>query len=330
MPRENRLLRSFRAVEAFPALRESRDAVVAGLDAGADDAGAIVAGVVSDVGLAIRVLREAVRVAGAEPVASVAAAVDRLDAGALRTICATVPIYDVLGPPGHWHDAPYRYLRHAVGVQRAVRHLTATTAQPDREVLVTAALLHDVGKLVLADADGRPGEPFAGRRAAQARHPSGVDDAAIGAVLLRRWGLPRAIWEPVERHGSDDTEPRVAILRLADLVARHDRGDGVARATLLRAAGSAGVGEDVLRTLLYDQAGIVVVPPGGTPCPLTPAELEALRGLSRGLRYKEIAEELGVQPTTIGSHLHKVYVKTGTADRAQAVLLATERGWLEH
>jgi DNA-binding CsgD family transcriptional regulator len=288
-----------------------------------------VAGIVSDLGLAIRVLREAIRVSGVGSVGSVVAAVDRLDPTALRLICATVPTYDVLGPVGHWHDAPYRYLRHAVAVQRAVRHLTVGMAREDREALVTAALLHDVGKLALADADGRPGEPFAGRRAAQARSPSGVDDAALGGVLLRRWGLPRGVWEPVERHGSADAEPSVAILRLANLVARHDRGDGVARAELSQAAGVAGVDEDVLRALLYDQAGIVVVPRGAAPCPLTPAELEALRGLSRGLRYKEIAEELGVQPTTIGSHLHKVYVKTGTADRAQAVLLATERGWFE-
>jgi DNA-binding CsgD family transcriptional regulator/HD-like signal output (HDOD) protein len=328
-PRENRLLQSFRAVEEFPALRESRDAVVAGLDAGVPDEGAIVAGVVSDLGLAIRVLREAVRVAGTEPVGSVAVAVDRLEPGALRTICATVPTYDVLGPPGHWHDAPYRYLRHAVAVQRGVRRLSGALSRPDREVLVTAALLHDVGKLALAHADGRPGEPFAGRRASQARDPSGVDDAAIGGILLRRWGLPRGVWRPVEHHGTADPDRCIAILRLADLAARHDRGDGVTRAALLQAAETAGVDEDVLRALLYDQADIVVVPRGVAPCPLTPAELEALRGLSRGLRYKEIAQELGVQPTTIGSHLHKVYVKTGTTDRAQAVLLAAERGWLE-
>jgi DNA-binding CsgD family transcriptional regulator len=329
LPRENRLLRSIRAVEEFPALRESRDAVLAGLDAGGDDRGAVVAGVVSDLGLAIRVLREAIGSADPAPVASVAAAVDRLDRDALRAVCAAVPTYDVLGAPGHWHDAPYRYLRHAVAVQRAVRRLTGTMARPARETLVTAALLHDVGKLVLADADGRPGDPFAQRRALGARAPAGVDDAALGGLLLRRWGLPRAVWRPVERHGSADTDPAVAVLRLADLVARHDRGDGVARSVLLRAAGAAGVEEGVLRALLYDQAGIVVLPRGAVPCPLTPAELEALRGLSRGLRYKEIAEELGVQPTTIGSHLHKVYVKTGTTDRAQAVLLATERGWLE-
>jgi DNA-binding CsgD family transcriptional regulator/HD-like signal output (HDOD) protein len=329
LPRENRLLRSIRAVEEFPALRESRDAVLAALDAGGDDGGAVVAAVVSDLGLAIRVLREAIGAADPEPVASVAAAVDRLDPDVLRAVCAAVPTYDVLGAPGHWHDAPYRYLRHAVAVQRAVRHLTVTMARPARDTLVTAALLHDVGKLVLAHADGRPGEPFAERRASATRGPSGVDDATVGGLLLRRWGLPPAVWHPVEHHGSAGADPAAALLRLADLVARYDRGDGVARPVLLRAAVAAGAEEGVLRALLYDQAGIAVVPPGAAACPLTPAELEALRGLSRGLRYKEIAEELGVQPTTIGSHLHKVYVKTGTTDRAQAVLLATERGWLE-
>jgi DNA-binding CsgD family transcriptional regulator/HD-like signal output (HDOD) protein len=323
------LLCSFRAVEAFPALLESRDAVVAGLDADVDDGGAIVAAIVSDLGLAIPVLRAAIRIAGPEPVGSVAAAVGRLDREALRAICVGVPTYDVLGPPGEWHDAPYRYLRHAVAVQRGVRRLAASAARADRDLLVTVALLHDIGALALAYADKRPGEPFAGRRTSEVRATLAIDGVAIGGILLRRWGLPRAVWRPVERHRSADTDTSVAIVRLADLAARHDRGDGVTPAELLGAARTAGVGDGALRALLYDQADIVVVPPGGATCPLTPAELEALRGLARGLRYKEIAAELGVQASTIGSHLHKVYAKTGTADRGQAVLLATERGWLD-
>jgi DNA-binding CsgD family transcriptional regulator/HD-like signal output (HDOD) protein len=333
LPRANRLALAFRAVEAFPALVESRDRVLAALDAApGPDRGAIAAAVLSDLGLAIPVLRATLRVAGPEGVASVAEAVERLDPEALRAVCVTVPVYDVLGRPGRWADAPYRYLRHVVAVQRAVRRLAAVMRRPDTEVLATAAVLHDVGKLALAHAEGRPEEPFADRRAPESRRgqaPSGMDDAAVGGILLRRWGLPRAVWGPVERRYSDGPDQGVSILRLADLVARHDRGQGVDRGALLRAARTAGVGEDLLRDLLHDQAGVVAAPAGRVACPLTPCELEALRGLARGLRYKEIAAELGVQPSTVGSHLHKVYAKTGAADRAQAVLLAKERGWLD-
>jgi len=53
-----------------------------------------------------------------------------------------------------------------------------------------------------------------------------------------------------------------------------------------------------------------------------------LRRLARGMVYKQIASELGLSPSTVRSHLHNVYSKVGARDRAQAVLIATERGWI--
>jgi DNA-binding NarL/FixJ family response regulator len=64
------------------------------------------------------------------------------------------------------------------------------------------------------------------------------------------------------------------------------------------------------------------------PCPLTYREVDVLRRLSRGEVYKQIAKELDLAPSTVRSHLHRVYKKLGVVDRAQAVLLATERGWI--
>lgn len=63
-------------------------------------------------------------------------------------------------------------------------------------------------------------------------------------------------------------------------------------------------------------------------CPLSPRELDVLRHLSEGMRYKQIAAEMHLSVSTIRSHLHNVYGKLGVLDRAQAVLLAVERGWL--
>jgi DNA-binding NarL/FixJ family response regulator len=57
-------------------------------------------------------------------------------------------------------------------------------------------------------------------------------------------------------------------------------------------------------------------------------QLQVLQQLGKGLVYKEIAYELGLSPSTIRSHLHNVYRKLGVANRAQAVLFATGRGWL--
>ena len=63
-------------------------------------------------------------------------------------------------------------------------------------------------------------------------------------------------------------------------------------------------------------------------CPLTSREVEVLGCLAEGMVYKQIAHELQLSTSTVRSHLHHIYAKTGTYDRAQAVLLAADEGWL--
>ena len=57
-------------------------------------------------------------------------------------------------------------------------------------------------------------------------------------------------------------------------------------------------------------------------------EIDALRGLAEGKVYKQIAQELSLSVSTVRTHLHNVYRKIGAVDRAQAVLIASDRGWL--
>jgi DNA-binding NarL/FixJ family response regulator len=64
------------------------------------------------------------------------------------------------------------------------------------------------------------------------------------------------------------------------------------------------------------------------PCPLSARELDVLRRLAEGKVYKQIAAELELSASTVRSHLHNVYGKLGALDRAQAVLMATEQGWI--
>ena len=64
------------------------------------------------------------------------------------------------------------------------------------------------------------------------------------------------------------------------------------------------------------------------PCPMSAREIDVLRRLARGMVYKQIASELGLSTSTVRTHLHNVYGKLGAMDRAQAVLIATERGWI--
>jgi DNA-binding NarL/FixJ family response regulator len=44
--------------------------------------------------------------------------------------------------------------------------------------------------------------------------------------------------------------------------------------------------------------------------------------------YKEIADDLSLTTSTVRTHLHNVYRKLRVIDRAQAVLVARDRGWI--
>jgi DNA-binding NarL/FixJ family response regulator len=53
-----------------------------------------------------------------------------------------------------------------------------------------------------------------------------------------------------------------------------------------------------------------------------------LRRLRDGKVYKQIALELELSTSTVRTHLHNTYAKLGAVDRAQAVLIASQRGWI--
>ena len=65
------------------------------------------------------------------------------------------------------------------------------------------------------------------------------------------------------------------------------------------------------------------------PPRLTPREQEVLQLISEGLSAPEIGRRIHLSPTTVKSHLHKLYEKLGVSDRAAAVAEAMRRGLLE-
>ena len=98
---------------------------------------------------------------------------------------------------------------------------------------------------------------------------------------------------------------------------------------LLRAARAVGLDSASLRTILFELSqGGATERRRVDPCPLSGRELEILRRLAEGKVYKQIAADLGLSTSTVRTHLHNTYAKLGAVDRAQAVLVATQRGWL--
>jgi DNA-binding CsgD family transcriptional regulator len=157
----------------------------------------------------------------------------------------------------------------------------------------------------------------------------GVDHAAIGGTLIRRWGLPVSLATAIEEHHNPEADGEAALLRVADMLAHHEQGAPIAPRELLRSARAIGLGPQELRRLMYELPGSSSHRQLPTdPCPLTGQELRVLQQLGRGRVYKEIAYELGLSASTIRTHLHNIYHKLGVDNRAQAVLFATGRGWL--
>lgn len=52
---------------------------------------------------------------------------------------------------------------------------------------------------------------------------------------------------------------------------------------------------------------------------LTPKEKEILKGLSKGLRYKEIAAEMNISIETVRSHVRRIYEKLHVQSRTEAL-----------
>jgi putative nucleotidyltransferase with HDIG domain len=327
-----RLADAFEAVSVMPVLAESRRRMVEACDAASAGDAPLAEAIESDTGLAVAVLRAAGTGSGTTD-GGVRQAIEFLSPGGLRAIGESLETYDPFEAPSVWADHQERFRRHAVSTRHAADRIGELARLPDRDELAVAALLHDVGRHVLAqlygefeldDHDATPEE-----RVRRERRELGIDHALVGAVLVRRWGLAPNVALAIERHHSPQADGHAAAIRLADLVVHYASGDPAPPESMIEAAESLGLDRDRVVPLLYEfpHASAPRRRPSD-PCPLSAREIDALRGLAEGKVYKQIAHELSLSVSTIRTHLHNVYRKIGAVDRAQAVLIARDHGWI--
>lgn len=62
---------------------------------------------------------------------------------------------------------------------------------------------------------------------------------------------------------------------------------------------------------------------------LTPRELEVLRLIAKGLRNKEIGANLNIAEDTVKIHIKNIFEKLDVIDRTQAVVSASQRGFID-
>jgi HD-GYP domain-containing protein (c-di-GMP phosphodiesterase class II)/DNA-binding CsgD family transcriptional regulator len=331
-PRELRgAIAEFEVVPAFePAVERALAAAgFAGPLGGADLPGAIE----SDIGLTIAILRAAQRRSNA-PVLGVPDAVALLTPDQIRDAITALPT--VAFPWQTKFEALLlRCASHAQAVARATDRIAQKVQPFGRDELVAGALLHDVGRLLLAVmwpdfADPPAIRPTPEEAVRQELREAGFDHAALGGLLAERWGLPSALVSAVSGHHSAHapTEP-ATLIRLADMVVHHAHGDTVDRELMLRLASRCELSVDALRTVVID------LPHSGGSArrraersPLSRRETATLKFLAEGRRVASIALELQLSESTVRTHLHNVYAKLEVPDRTQAVLRATEMGWI--
>jgi putative nucleotidyltransferase with HDIG domain len=330
-----RLAAAFDSVSAMPALAEARRRLLRASDASAPSGDEVAAAIESDAALAIQVMRAANNGGGPHGrTRGVRQAVEVLTVDRIRDIVDPLNTYDPFEHPNSEAERCERFRRHAVATRHAAERIAELARLADRDELAVAALLHDVGKLVLAELHGPFGATADERatpdeRIRRERRELGIDHALVGAVLVRRWALAPSVGAAIERHHSPNATGQAAVIRLADLVVHYASGDPVPPDTIVATAERLGLGRESIAPLLYEfpHSG-AVLKRNTDPCPLSDREVDALRGLADGKVYKQIASELSLSVSTIRTHLHNVYRKIGAADRAQAVLIAHEHGWI--
>jgi putative nucleotidyltransferase with HDIG domain len=228
-----------------------------------------------------------------------------------------------------------RLAPHAIATRAAADLIARSTGEPARDELRLVAVLHDMGKAVLAaasrdylatlvDPAHTPEE-----RLVDERRSLGLDHAAMGAIAAGRLGLPKSVATAIERHHAEDAGGPAAIVRLADMLATRAYGGAVSPGPLAAVARRLRIDDSELRRIAYDlPRGRDLHDGGAEPSPLTPMQEKVLTGLAAGHTYKQIAAELSVSESTVRTHLHNLYGKLDVSDRAQAVLLAAGRGWI--
>ncbi len=321
------------ALDSYPALLVARRQLIEDARTGvhADQLAAVIE---SDPMLTFAALRLASHRAERE-VASVREAVDALPAATIAAMAESTPEFELLDPTGRWGRVPEYLCMHALAVRNTAERLGRILECHDRDELVAAALLHDIGKIPLSVAwvaRGAPPLDPAGTpegRLERERSEFGTDHAELGAEIARRAGLPDQLADAIGHHHHNEGDDVAAIVGVADALVHYRNQNSIDLAELLRRVAALGLPRDDLSSLIYDMTEPVAGQARAVmACPLSARELEVVRLLAAGMVPKQIAQALALSTSTVRNHLHRIYTRLGVSHRTQAVVLATERGWI--
>jgi DNA-binding NarL/FixJ family response regulator len=103
----------------------------------------------------------------------------------------------------------------------------------------------------------------------------------------------------------------------------------IGRAVLAAAAGQAVLDPAVQQRLLSAAVRAPATQPDHDPDELTPRESDVLRLIAQGKSNREIARALYVSEATVKTHVNRIFAKTGSRDRTQAIRYAYTHGYAD-
>lgn len=193
--------------------------------------------IASDPGFSSALLQtvNAAREGPGRAVASVDRAVMVVGLNRVRALALALSL-PAMRPQSRFDPVAVAHSLSSVGGAIIARELAVRMGRPAPEEDLNAALLRDIGVLfmqqtfpaVWATAATAPGDPLGQVACARERAVFGIDHADVGAEVLRRWGLPPEVVEPVRHHHHPDQlagqphEGRATILWFAGLLTRLD------------------------------------------------------------------------------------------------------------
>jgi putative nucleotidyltransferase with HDIG domain len=160
-----------------------------------------------------------------EPVASVSEAVNRVGYQSVYLLVAMINGSNCFPLPNPNGIDVVRLWKHSITVAFASKFV-AESARLDSNLIFTAGLLHDIGKVVLGQAQPQPMSATIYSRTDSAVVERemilfGFQHAEVGAALLERWNLPAQLVEAVRYHhdprGAQGFEPLAACVNLGNL-----------------------------------------------------------------------------------------------------------------
>lgn len=163
-----------------------------------------------------------------QPITTISHAMVLLGLDVVKTLVMTASVLDIV-------DAMNEHMaglwEHSLGTARAANALAERLALDDPEECALGGLLHDMGKVVIAQRfpaeHARIRQMVAERGCLQIDaevQVLGVTHAEVGMWLLKKWSLPAKIVHPIAYHSNfhprRDFADRTAIVHVADILCR--------------------------------------------------------------------------------------------------------------